>query len=337
MRPSTDPAPRRFRRAPLVGRVAVGLVVGLLVAEAVARIAMSASDATEIEWYDAATQLKVEQIDALGGADVVIVGTSMAWQDLDPAVLSGVGVDGVIYNAGLAGAIPTVTGPWLVDEVLPRLEPTTVVWGLSPLDFTASYGAEAEAAYDGAVATAPGWLGDLDRSSSQLSVLVRHRRLLRDPARLLASANDEGTLALAEAASTLGPQGQRLDFTIDTAPRTGDVNRARMATPGVDSADLAALVAAVEALQADGVTVVFVELPVPPRFVAAIDDGERRLDEFRRLLAATADELDVALLGPADDLDDPLVDDDFVDFTHLDAAAIARFSRSTARQLVDVE
>ena len=122
-------------------------------------------------------------MDRRGPTDVVFAGTSMAWQGLDPATFTRIDRTGrSAYNAGLAGGIPGVMEPWLVDEVAPRLEPELLVWGLSTLDLAPAYGEENVAAYQDAPAVASGAMAELDRRAGSVSALVRRRSALRDPA-----------------------------------------------------------------------------------------------------------------------------------------------------------
>ena len=170
------------------------LAAGLVMAgaEAGARVFEQRIETNEVRWYDETTQLKVGQMEARAETDVVIVGTSMAWQGLVPASLApelGTDTDR-IYNAGLAGAVPLVTEPWLLDVVVDALSPTTVVWGVSSLDFSDTYGDANAQIYAAAPATRSGLLPAADRGLREHSALIRQRSVLRDPSRLF---GEEGT------------------------------------------------------------------------------------------------------------------------------------------------
>ena len=98
-------------------------VAVLLVAEGLARVLAPAMAEPE-EWPDAATAVKVAQMDALDCADLVFVGNSMARDAFDPSQWSDVGA----YNAALDAATPEQLARWVPNEVVPRLDPSTVVW-----------------------------------------------------------------------------------------------------------------------------------------------------------------------------------------------------------------
>lgn len=92
---------------------------------------------------------------------------------------------------------------------------------------------------------------------------------------------------------------------------------------------MAAVVRAVEALQAEGIEVVFVELPVPPRFLELYERGPAQHQESSDLLSALAEDLEVPLITTAG----AYQDEDFVDYTHLTEEAAIRFSVEVADAL----
>jgi hypothetical protein len=310
----------------------VGVSIG---AEGIARVVEASTDTEVVIWYDEATQLKVAQMAERSGADVVVVGTSMAWQGLVPDALAGesrgstvIGGRGV-YNAALAGGVPTVIEPWLTDEVVTSLKPSVVLWGLSSLDFSEVYGQAGLDAYSGAVATRGGALAEADRGLRQVSAVFRQRALLRNPSLLFGSDRTVAAARFAEARQTLGPGGERLDFTPAVTDDRALEVRTRISPYQPDREDIAAVVRTVENLRDRGIEVIFVELPVPPRFVDLYDRGPREHEQIAVLLQLMADELEVTLLTAGDEYGDA----DFVDFTHLDEDAARRFSVDIGTQL----
>ncbi len=305
------------------------VIVTVLVAEVAARGATSGST-EEIRWYDAAAQQRIDLLDARGDSvEVAFAGTSAAWQAFVPSEFADVTGQRSI-NVGLAGAVPTVMGPWLVDEVAPRTSPDVVVWGLTPLDFAPEYGDLQEEAYESAVETADGWLADLDRSASSVSTLVAWRRVLRSPSDLFGSGETERAADLADAAAVTGPDGERVDFDVDVTPQGEAIQRSRLAGFDVDRHDVEAVTDAILALQADGITVVLVEVPVPDRFVAQLPQPDRDLAAARSAIVeigeATAS--DVILMGGAFGVTN------FVDDIHVDAATAAQTTRCVGRDPV---
>jgi len=319
------------RIARMVAQFLIGVLVVVAVAEVAARIAEAAGPPA-LRWYDASTQLKVEQMDALGGAEVVFAGTSMVWQGFDPVTYvenSGRSA----FNAGLAGGVPVVMEPWLLDEVIPRTHPDTVVWGLSSLDFSASYGADNLDRYLDALETRPGNLAAVERSTAELSALVRYRTVLREPSSLLGNEKRRIDDDFAAAERILGDNGVRRDFAEDTSERRRETLEARVRDFTLDGDDIAAIYRTVRAMQAMGIEVVFAEMPVPDRFVLVHPSGDDDLAQVHEATVALADRLGVEVI----DLRAGFTDADFVDFTHLNetgsqalTAALAARMRSPA-------
>ena len=97
----------------------------------------------------------------------------------------------------------------------------------------------------------------------------------------------------------------------------------------VDRDDLAAIARSVQYLRRQGIEVVFVELPVPGRFVSLMPNTEQDLKLFADAVALLGDELDVVVLKP----NETFAEEDFVDFTHLSSAAARRLSSDIGGQL----
>ncbi len=310
-------------------RLLIGALLMVVLFEGTARLAVAAFDPVATRWYDDAAELKVGQMESLSAADTVVIGTSMAWQGLVPSVLAEAGGTGVTYNAGLAGGVPQVMEPWLLDQVIPRLQPTTVIWGLASLDFSATYGEDNAATYDDALETKTGWLADVDRAVSKVSVLIRDRRQLRDPSALFGDRRDEAIEARAEAQAVLGADGERLDFIENTDDDRRLAVRQRLANYALDGTDIDAILRVADHLAAHDITLVLVALPMPPRMVEQHPRGADDAATTARAIDALAADLGVAVLRPTGDY----IDSDFVDYTHLGAAAAERFSAEIAAQL----
>ena len=244
---------------------AIGLVGALAVAEATARIAEAAGPPV-LRWYDASTQLKVEQMNGLGDADVVFAGTSMAWQGLVPSRFTAEDPEArTAWNAGLAGGVPVVMEPWLLDEVVPRLEPDLVVWGLSSMDFSTSYGEDNLERYLDALESRTGSLAAVEQAFADFSALVRYRTLLRRPSAMFGSEREDIEQDFADAAAILGSSGERRDFEVDYGERRAAQVESRFRGFRIDPADLEAVHRTVAALREQGIAVVFVEMPTPDR------------------------------------------------------------------------
>lgn len=309
-----DPVPSSDGRAALFPRSgglrwAIGVLVVVVLAELAARLLVP-HVVPEIRWYDAATQRRVQLMDDRTEVDVVFAGTSSAWQAFVPARFEAATGD-TSFNAGLAGAVPVVTGPWIVDEVAPRLRPDLVVWGFTALDLTTGYGADQWRAYHEAIETKPGTLAELDRAASSVSELVRSRRLFRSVGTLRGEDADRRRDQIDEAVDVTGPDGERLDFG-PADPDDAAIQQARLADFAIDPDDLDAIRSAVAALAAEDTTVVFVELPVPTRFREHLSPDQA--DEVSTTIRALGTELGVDVV----DARDAFPDASFVDETHLD-------------------
>ena len=272
----SEPSHRRTVLPILVGVLAV-----VVLAEVGARLVMTqTTDA--IRWYDATAQLKVEQMGVRGEVDVVFAGTSMAQQAFVPSVFTEA-TGQTAWNAGLAGGTPEVMSPWLLEEVVPRLQPSTVVWGLSSFDLAPAYGPAQAEVYDEALETRDGWLAAADRAVSSGSVLVRNRAVLRSLDALAGAAAHERGVAHAEAERITGSDGERTEQAADVGEQRGRIVAARLADFTPHQADLDLIATTVRSLEADGIDVILVQLPVPDRFRDAHPNGNA----------------DHALVGPA--------------------------------------
>ncbi len=334
-------------------RFVVGFLVIVTAAELGARALVPQSEL--LRWHEHPAAIKIETLTDSGrqgrSVSTVVAGTSMAQQDLLPEVLaeiagpSTVG-SGDVYNVGLNGGVPVVMERWLLDEIVPRVQPETVIWGVAGLDLSARYGDATMKAYREAPATRPGVLADLDRNVSAASRLVAARQVLRDPSALWGSKADENRQRRSAAESEVGPDGRRLAYDLDLSAQRADEIRRRLTPYQLDREDLAAMIRTVDRLTALDVRVIFVELPVPPRLHQLIDNA--RTDQgtadqgtnvqvrFREAMQHLADELDVPFIPLAATAPDGFSDADFVDFTHLGPEAADRFSHAVGRYLAEL-
>lgn len=310
----------------------VAFVCGALVMaatlEAGSRVAVDAVGVPPLLWHEYGAQLKIDQLDrtvAPDDVDVVVVGTSMAQQGLVPDTLAG----GATYNASLNGGIPQVMEPWLLDHVLPRTAPTTVVWGLSSLDFSAHYGDATVNAYQSARSTKSGVLSDLDLTLAARSSFFANRSTLRDPSALAGSERTVNRDRYQQASAHLGSDGQRTNYTIALSEERAEEIRSRLSPDALDLDDLAAVIRVIDELRRRGINVVLVEMPVPPRFVALNDRGLENQKIFQQTLEGLSSEAEVPLIR----VGESFADEDFVDYTHLSAEGASRFSSLVDAQL----
>lgn len=311
--------------------IAILLVFVMLLAagEIATRVWVAAVQPEQIRWYDASTQLRAEQFDEIGERSVVFAGTSMAWQGFVPSVFTANDPQGrSAYNVGLAGGVPTISEPWLHEHVVPNLEPDVVVWGLSSLDFSSSYGDTNFDAWADARESKSGRLASIERATS-VSALVRWRSVLRDPAQWMGDGGDDVATDIADAQAILGGDGERLDFAPDVSPLRAAVQKTRVADMTPDVRDVAAVLRAIDQLEAAGVEVVLVQMPVPDRFIELHPEQRASINRVRDLVDGIGAETGVRVV----DLTTGFTDDNFVDYTHLDSASAARLTEMLAASL----
>ena len=327
--PRTEPRSDPDRRArPSVPRLIATALVVVLVADLLARV-VGSQLAEPLVWYDATTQIKAEQIDDPAAQDIkdVVVGTSMTLRGF--ATETYVAESGrSAYNAALPGAVPSVTERWLLDEVVPSLEPDRVVLGIQTIDFSAILHEDNLERWEGARATRPGFLGSLDRLGAEVSGLVRHRQELRYPGAWLNAAR--GTPGPVEdAQGTLTELGFRDVYVDDFSEEARDRTANELSVMDLDSATDA--IRRIEAeLDARGIELVLVEMPVSQAYIDLHPDGQANYEELRGHYYALADELGIEIIDLATDWD---ADERFTDYTHLDLEGAQRVARILAGQL----
>lgn len=248
-------------------------------------------------WHDEATQVKAAQMDERAEADgcvpVVFVGNSMTRDALVPDAFTAADPAGRrAYNAALDAATPALLERWVTEEVVPRLRPHTVVIGLSSFDLNdnADIAAAAVAAYDRAPLSRSDLWGRLQAPFLRWSDLIRYRTELRDPDVLgdaVARAWRRDTVPRPGPAGIpgiLGADGQglsRRDLRYTGSPTAQQFVREQLLNEySTDGTQRQALERLVRDLQAGGVQVVLVVLPVTDDYVATHPHGETDMADF---------------------------------------------------------
>lgn len=295
-----QPTPRgrgHWRRS-IVAAVAVVVVAELLV-----RWADPYLPAPDL-WADQATAVKVTQLDAIGArgcVDVVFAGSSMARDAFDPGAFSATDpARRSAYNAALDAASPPLLERWLLDQVLPRAHPATVVLGLASFDLNqhASLPNTAFDAHRRAPSSARGAANRLEAWFTEELALVRHRAALRDPDELVRSFGRWRRGEKADRPSTTGIEGvlapdghglsrRALRYRGDTGVRRF-VARELLNDFELSEQRVDALTALVDALQRQGIEVVLVPLPVTRDYVALHPRGDQDQAEFLAAIASIA-------------------------------------------------
>ena len=203
---------------------------------------------------------------------------------------------------------------------------------LSSLDFPDVCGKDGINVYPSAPATRSGILGSAERFGRQWSALVRPRPVVSNPSLLIG----EGQVRTAEkfnmAAVTLGPEGERLNFEPALCENRAIEVRAWISPFRADRKDVAAIVRTVAGLRAQGISAIFVEMPVSLRFLSLHDGGASEHRLVGDVINATGEELDVPIIQTTG----VFFDDDFVGHIHLNAVAAANFSAEVSGGLQDL-
>lgn len=170
-------------------RIAVASLVGFLVVFASAEVGVRMAGGRlpdPREYYSMRAQVFADEVDVLDEAgvrsDLTFVATSMVGRATVLSVYEGE-MDSVewAHNLALPAGQTPVIRRWLLEEVVPRIDPRVVVWGISSLDFDGGRSEKIIDRYDEARATRPGPMGAADRVLAGLG-LSRHREETRGPA-----------------------------------------------------------------------------------------------------------------------------------------------------------
>jgi hypothetical protein len=330
------------RRRRLVLAVAAAVTV-VLVAEGGARV-LAPYLAEPQRYGDDATAVKVAQMDARGDActDIVLAGNSMGRDAFDPVAFQAAdGRHRSAYNASLDAASPELLEHWVVDEVEPRLAPTTVVLTLASLDVNASGPATRAAleAYEGAEQTRSDLIGRIGSAAGSVSDLVAYRTRLRDPTEVRAAFDRMSTRTAAARPSAagidnvLGTDGEGLSR---RSLRYGGEAGAKLFTReqllkgwSLDQDQVAAAESLVADLRSNGTDVVLVVLPVTDDYIDQHPNGTTDFDAFLQSAHGLAEATGAPLL----DLHDAAPTELFADTHHLNGDGAAWFSAELATRL----
>lgn len=289
------------------------------------------------------TQDKLAVIDRLagrGGADVVLIGSSMMEVAADPARISlALGRTRPVFNAAVLGATSRMFAWWADEIVVPRLRPSTVVIGVGSREVNdngASFVFDTTRSSRGAkIATGrAGFLDRLNEVAAEWSYLVRYRSVLRKPYSLFAGDPVADFVGQRIQVTDLGaPRDIRR-----LAPETYEVRKAFRDAVGsrayrdfsVGGRELEALSHLVARLRSLRIEVVLVKMPVTEDAIRLHPRGMVDYRAFDRAIEAFAEDRGLQLL----DLDTPFGDlDEFSDPHHLNSRGRARFTELLAAHL----
>lgn len=333
------PTTRRGRRVVPVLVALLAVVVG---AELGVRAIADRLGPPSVDQFDVFLEQSLEDVDRLqraGGADVVVLGSSVAGYAIDPARLAERSrVVGSAYNAWLPGAGVRVLRGYAEEILLDRLEPRAVVIGVTARELNDKGATSADLPTDSQYAqstvrrgaiTDGRLLDRIDRWASDRSYLLRYRRRLREPAQVLRHALGARAAEPADLRTPLGDATQHARTLAEANGRYRALEREALAAFSVRGAELAALELLIGELRARGIVTVLLDLPVAAPYVDLLPGGAADLARFEQALDALAARQGVPLVrvphGP--------FEGSFADWSHLDATGAARLTDELAREL----
>jgi hypothetical protein len=286
------------------------------------------------DYYDVRALDVVHDMNRLEAAgvhsDAVLVGTSQMARGGVPRALEKQLGWAHIHNVALPGASTPVVKPWLLDQVVPRLHPERVVWGVSSIDFNGGRPNPVIKNYDSARATRPGILGSADRLLASNVALARRRVELREPIQLahdLRSGAPAAKHAAKPMSKLLGPM------------RTTKGRHLKRAASYLQNSQLAdfkatpryvhAFTSTLRELHAKHIETVVVIMPVPSTFRAMHPHGDAQYQAWRRMTIAAARRTGTKVL----DLNATEPDIDFPDYVHLTRPAAQAWSTLLGQDL----
>ncbi len=335
---ATSGAPAKRR-----GRFTAAFVIGLLTTLVGSELAVRASAGRLSEpqiYFSGPAQTAIHDMDVLAAAgitsDITFVGTSFVRRGIAADRFEGKFADSdYVHNLALPGAQTPVVERWLLDEVVPRLHPKRVVWGVSSIDFNAGRPNRTIEQYLDARASEPGWIAALDRALLSIA-LSEHRDELRDPASLIEAARGNR-----ERFTRQRPLGRRAvwdlgfrDLSDAQLDRMRENHRItvrdkQLVNFRVGDEELNAFRRTLRALREQGIEVVVVVMPIPTSFRELHPGGPEQFEELRDLVLAESEAAGVDAL----DLSSSMDDDDFRDYEHLEVEAAEEFSDLLADRL----
>jgi len=317
-----------------------GFVAGLLAVVVVADVAVGLAERRlppQDDYYDVRARDVVADMDRLEAAgirsDAVLVGTSQMARGAVPKVLEQELGLPRIHNVALPGASTPVVKRWLLDEVVPRLHPKRVVWGISSIDFNGGRSSPVIAQYDAARATRPGLLGAADRVLAGGLAVARRRVELREPVKLVHDLQSGAPSQPRDARPLdrlLGPMTTTKGRHLKRAWTY--LRRQQLASFAATAPYVDAFTSTLRALHAKGIEAVVVIMPVPTTFRRAHPHGAAQYEAWRRTATAAARSTGTIVL----DLDRSEPDVDFPDYVHLTRPAALQWSGLLGRDLRDL-
>ena len=331
---------RKHTRAAIV--TGVSFLAVLLMAEVAARVWLPEIPPDAHTWPRAEIGQKLEQIDAYDergeAIDVLFVGSSQMASSTNPQLFTEqTGLSS--YNAAFAGPSMRTVGRWLLDVVEPKLSPDVVVLGIASRDsndrsrknrnvhraFLNSPGYRQETA--SLASEFEGWLEDL-------SVFMRYRRLMREPATFLDRTDDE--LPEQKVRMGIGDRGLRLQEPVDyrsTLAGQRSLSKGTLGNFKTGGREYRAVVEMHDVLEERGVEMLLVNMPLTKDYLGAHKDVDAEMTSYRGFLADIVEATGVAFVDAEKAFETPKA---FRDLLHLDLEGRDAFTEALAQSWDDI-
>ena len=320
----------------------VGFLAVVIGAEVAARAWLPAIPPDAHTWPRAEIGQKLEQIDAYEergeAVDVLFVGSSQMAASTNPQLFTEqTGLSS--YNAAFAGPSMRTVGRWLLDIVEPKLSPDVVVVGIASRDsndrsrknknvhqaFLNSPGYRQETA--NLASQFEGWLEDV-------SVFMRYRRLMREPATFLEGTDDD--LGSQEIRMPIGERGLRLIEPVDYRFTLKGQRRLAKGTLGnfqTGGREYRAVVEMHDVLEERGVEMILVNMPLTEDYLEAHEDADADMTSYREFLEDIVAATGVSFVDAEEAFATPKA---FRDLLHLDVEGRDAFTEALADSWGDI-
>ena len=265
--------------------------------------------------------------------EVLFAGSSMMAGGIDPVAFTEASGKSS-YNAAFAGPSMRTVTPWVLDVVEPLLRPDVVVVGIQSRELSDN-GPKNEVMYDKFI-NSPGYqqtkgtvASQLEGDIEELSYFLRYRRALREPSQLFSTDEaSQQALAETEVRQVIGESGMRVEEPSDYK-RPAKLIRGLYEKTLIDFAvggpEYEALKDLSSGLEAEGVELVLLNMPVTEDYWGAHGDPEGDRAAYHELMSEFVAETGVTLIDAEDGFpsSEPFRDPVHLDIEGRQAMAVA--------------
>jgi hypothetical protein len=285
------------------------------------------------------TEQLVQDMDRLQAAgvrsDLLFVGTSQAARGVVPKVVGSELDLPWVGNVAIPGSQAPVTKRWTLEEVVPRLHPRCVVWGLSSIDLNGGRPDPSIDRYDAALATRKGVLGRADEQLAEVLPIARHRSQLRDPYKLGSELRTVEPPAKPPhpLPQLLGPVLKKPASEKAKATEAAFLKKTLLGNFEMTPEYRDAFAQTLRDLHRDGVRTAVVLMPVSATYLASHPGGAATYERWKHQILRTARAEDTLVI----DSDRSMPESAFSDYVHLTPEAARSWSATLAGELKSLD